>query len=70
MVGGIIMRLFGLGSFEWLIILLIAVILFGVGRITKVGKNLEQSLRSFRHDSHEEEITGEFRVIDDETERN
>ncbi len=64
------MRLFGLGSFEWLILLLIIVILFGVGRISKIGKNLEQSLRSFKHDLHEEEIDGEFKIIDDETKRN
>jgi sec-independent protein translocase protein TatA len=36
------------GGFEWIIILLIAFLIFGVGRIGKVGKELGTGIREFR----------------------
>jgi sec-independent protein translocase protein TatA len=33
---------------EWIIILLIVILVFGVGRITKLGEELGKSIRSFR----------------------
>jgi sec-independent protein translocase protein TatA len=42
------MRLAGLGGWEWIIILVIVVILFGGSRLAGVGKALGQSIREFR----------------------
>ena len=36
------------GGFEWIIILVIIVILFGTGRIGKVAGELGKGIRSFR----------------------
>ena len=37
-----------LGPTELIIILVIVIVLFGVGRISKIGKELGSSIRSFR----------------------
>lgn len=37
-----------LGGWEWLIILVIVVLVFGVGRISKIGSELGRGIRSFR----------------------
>ena len=42
------MRLAGLGGWEWLIILIIVIVLFGGSRLAGVGKALGQSIREFR----------------------
>ncbi len=42
------MRIAGLGGWEWIIILIIVVILFGGSRLAGVGKALGQSIREFR----------------------
>jgi sec-independent protein translocase protein TatA len=42
------MRFGGLGGWEWLIILVIVIILFGGSRLAGVGKALGQSIREFR----------------------
>jgi sec-independent protein translocase protein TatA len=42
------MRFAGLGGWEWLIILVIVVILFGGSRLAGVGRALGQSIREFR----------------------
>ena len=42
------MRLAGLGGWEWIIILVIVIILFGGSRLAGVGKALGQSIREFR----------------------
>ena len=33
---------------EWIIILIIVVLIFGVGRISKLGEDLGKGIRSFR----------------------
>lgn len=33
---------------EWIIILLIVLLIFGVGRISKIGEDLGKGIRSFR----------------------
>lgn len=38
----------GLGGWEWVIILVIVVILFGVGRISKISGEIGSSIRAFR----------------------
>jgi len=42
------MRFAGLGGWEWLIILVIVIILFGGSRLAGVGRALGQSIREFR----------------------
>jgi len=42
------MRFGGLGGWEWIIILVIVIILFGGSRLAGVGKALGQSIRQFR----------------------
>ncbi len=46
-----------LGGWEWVIILVIVLLLFGVGRLSKLGEELGKGVRSFREgirDSSEE----------------
>lgn len=40
--------MFGLGITELLIILVIIILLFGVGRIATIGKDLGKAIRGFR----------------------
>lgn len=42
------MRFGGLGGMEWIIILVIVIIVFGVGKLPQVGAALGQSIREFR----------------------
>lgn len=42
------MRFAGLGGWEWIIILIIVIILFGGSRLAGLGKALGQSIREFR----------------------
>jgi sec-independent protein translocase protein TatA len=42
------MRFGGLGGWEWIIILVIVVILFGGSKLAGVGSALGQSIREFR----------------------
>lgn len=42
------MRLGGLGGWEWVIILVIVIVLFGGSRLAGVGAALGQSIREFR----------------------
>jgi sec-independent protein translocase protein TatA len=42
------MRMFGTGGWEWIIILVIVIILFGGSRLAGVGSALGQSIREFR----------------------
>jgi sec-independent protein translocase protein TatA len=42
------MRLGGFGGWEWIIVLVIVIIVFGVGKLPQVGAALGQSIREFR----------------------
>lgn len=42
------MRLGGLGGMEWIIVLVIVIIVFGVGKLPQAGAALGQSIREFR----------------------
>ncbi len=50
-----------LGGWEWVIILVIVLLVFGVGRISKIGSELGQGVRAFREGLREgqEEETAE-----------
>lgn len=41
----------GLGGWEWLIILVIVIIIFGVGKLPQVGGAIGKSIREFREAS-------------------
>jgi sec-independent protein translocase protein TatA len=36
------------GGWEWIIILVVVLLVFGVGRISKIGSELGQGIRNFR----------------------
>lgn len=42
------MRFGGLGGWEWIIILVIVIVIFGVGKLPQAGAALGQSIREFR----------------------
>jgi len=50
-----------IGGWEWLIILVIVIIIFGVGKLGDVGGALGKSMKEFRNaaSSGEDETTGE-----------
>ena len=41
-------RFGGLGGWEWIIILIIVILIFGVGKLADVGGALGKSIREFR----------------------
>jgi sec-independent protein translocase protein TatA len=51
--------MFGLGPTELIIILIIALVIFGPSRLPKVGQSVGQALRAFREstDKVQEEVT-------------
>ncbi len=52
--------MFGLGPTELIIILIIVLVLFGVGRVSKIGGELGSAIREFRKGvSHEDEKEAE-----------
>ena len=53
------MNLFGIGPGELLLILILALIVFGPRRLPEIGRNLGQMMRELREAS--EEITDQFR---------
>lgn len=59
------MRVLGLGGFEWLIILLVVILIFGTSRLANVGPALGKSVRGFRR-----ELKGEDETKPTETKQN
>jgi sec-independent protein translocase protein TatA len=59
-------RFGGLGGWEWIIILVIVIIIFGVGKLSDVGGALGKSIREFRDasagSSKDEESTSDESV--------
>ncbi len=45
--------MFNLGGWEWVILLVIVLIVFGVGRLPEIGGALGKSIREFREASKE-----------------
>jgi len=57
----------GLGGWEWIIILVIVIIIFGVGKLPQIGGALGQSIREFREasknpDNDNDESVGESKA--------
>lgn len=61
-------RIAGLGGWEWIIVLVIVILLFGVGRITKIFGELGSGIRSFKKglDGDEEKKEEKAEVITEE----
>lgn len=51
----------GIKAWEWIVILVIVLLVFGIGRISKLGGELGKGIRSFR-----EGLKGEDKNDDDE----
>lgn len=47
--------MFNLGGWEWVILLVIVLIIFGVGRLPEIGGALGKSIREFRDASKTDE---------------
>lgn len=47
--------MFNLGGWEWLILLVIVLIVFGVGRLPEIGGAIGKSIREFREASKGDE---------------
>jgi sec-independent protein translocase protein TatA len=46
--------MFNLGGWEWVILLVIVLIVFGVGRLPEIGGALGKSIREFRESSKDD----------------
>jgi TatA/E family protein of Tat protein translocase len=53
-----LMNLFGMGPMEMMVILVVALIIFGPGKLPEIGAQLGRTVRDFRRMT--EELTGEF----------
>ena len=58
--------MFGLGPTELIIILVIILVLFGVGRLSKLGGELGSGIRSFREGLKDEDEEQDVEVIEGE----
>jgi sec-independent protein translocase protein TatA len=47
--------MFNLGGWEWVILLVIVLIVFGVGRLPEIGGAIGKSIREFRESSKDPE---------------
>lgn len=57
--------MFGLGPTELIVILVIALVIFGPSRLPKVGQSVGQALRAFRDstDKVQEEVTKSMEAV-------
>lgn len=51
--------MFNLGGWEWLIILAIVLIVFGVGRLPEIGGAIGKSIREFRENAKTDDTAAE-----------
>ena len=49
----------GIGHFEWLVILVIVLIIFGAGKLPSVGGNLGKAIKNFRKGVKDETLPGD-----------
>jgi sec-independent protein translocase protein TatA len=56
------------GGWEWIIILVIVVIIFGVGRLPEIGGALGKSIRDFKKGMQTEEEKAEAKAAESEPE--
>jgi sec-independent protein translocase protein TatA len=48
-----------IAGWEWIIILIVVLLVFGVGRISKLGEELGKGIQAFRHGVREGQVTDE-----------
>jgi sec-independent protein translocase protein TatA len=53
-------------GWEWVIILIVVLLVFGVGRISKLGEELGKGIQAFRHGVREGQATDESADSDEE----
>jgi len=64
-IGGVVM--FGLGTTELILILIIVVVLFGAKRLPQVGAGLAKGIKSFRTNmSDDNKLSNENKLTDDD----
>lgn len=51
--------MFGLGTGEVIIILLVVLVLFGAGKLSGLGKSMGQSVREFKEEVHKDEFSAD-----------
>jgi len=59
--------MFGLGTSELLIILLIVIVLFGAGKLPQLGAGLAKGIKNFRNTMSEDDKPKEDRTSDKES---
>ena len=62
--------MFNLGGWEWVILLVIVLIVFGVGRLPEIGGALGRSIREFRSESAQEDQNEEEKGAEEAAEDN
>ena len=62
------MRIGGAGGWEWIIILVIVLLVFGVGRIGKIAGELGGGIRAFREGLKGEEDSKDAEEVNDKPE--
>ena len=60
--------MFNLGGWEWVILLVIVLIVFGVGRLPEIGGAIGKSIREFRESSKSDDKKDE-KPEEDKTEK-
>jgi sec-independent protein translocase protein TatA len=55
-------------GWEWIIILIVVLLVFGVGRISKLGEELGKGIQAFRQGVREGKDTDEVSEVNDEKE--
>jgi len=55
-----------INGWEWVIILVVVLLVFGVGRISKLGSELGRGIRAFKEGLQEEQDKGETEKADTE----
>jgi sec-independent protein translocase protein TatA len=60
--------MFGLGTQELIIILVLVLIIFGAGKLPQVGSALGKGLRNFKEGVKEEEEKGEAKKLEEKGE--
>jgi sec-independent protein translocase protein TatA len=61
--------MFGLGTGEIIIILLVVLVLFGANKLSGIGKSMGQSVREFKEEVHKDDASEKSEPADQTTEK-
>jgi sec-independent protein translocase protein TatA len=56
-----------IGGWEWILVLVVVLLIFGVGRLGKLGKDLGEGIREFRRSLSGEENEDEVEEAEEKT---